>query len=68
MAVADAYDAAWYGDAPAKDPVNTDDRPWRTLRGGSYENLPSYCSCTHREPATPADVRLTVGFRCAYGP
>ncbi len=66
--VADAYDAEWYAEAPAKDPVNAAERPWRTLRGGSYSNLPSYCSCTHREPAGPDDVRLTVGFRCAYGP
>lgn len=65
---ADAYDARYYGDAPATDPRNDDDRPWRTLRGGSYMNLASYCTCTHREPATPDDVRLTTGFRCAYPP
>ncbi len=40
--------------------------PWRTLRGGSYANLPSYCTCTHREPAEPERQALTTGFRCAY--
>lgn len=65
---ADAYDARYYGEAPATDPVNTAARPWRTVRGGSYVNLPSYCSCTHREPIGPDEVRLTVGFRCAYPP
>lgn len=39
---------------------------WKTLRGGSFMNLPSYCSCTHREPARPDRVSYTVGFRCAY--
>jgi iron(II)-dependent oxidoreductase len=42
--------------------------PWVTLRGGSYANLPSYCTCRHREPALPDEPRLTVGFRCAYDP
>lgn len=42
------------------------DSAWRTLRGGSYANLPSYCTCTHREPAEPGRQALTVGFRCAY--
>jgi iron(II)-dependent oxidoreductase len=39
--------------------------PWKVLRGGSYENLPSYCTCSHREPARPDMPRLTAGFRCA---
>ena len=39
---------------------------WKTMRGGSFMNLPSYCSCTHREPAKPNRVAYTVGFRCAY--
>jgi formylglycine-generating enzyme required for sulfatase activity len=64
--VADAYDATWYADAPTKDPLNAEPRPWRVIRGGSYSNLPSYCTCTHREPARPADVRLSIGFRCAW--
>ena len=67
---ADSYDARFYGTsaaaAPVKDPVNTAERPWRTVRGGAFVNLPSYCSCTHREPVGPDEARLTVGFRCAY--
>ena len=39
---------------------------WRTLRGGSYANLPSYCRCDHQEAARPSDTRLTTGFRCVY--
>ena len=41
-------------------------KTWRTLRGGSYANLPSYCRCDHYEAALPSDTRLTTGFRCAY--
>jgi len=39
---------------------------WWVLRGGSFSNLPSYCTCTHKELATPADSRLTTGFRCVW--
>lgn len=40
--------------------------PWKVIRGGSYANLPSYATCTHREPARPDEPRLTLGFRCVY--
>jgi len=62
----DSYDAGYYADKHSDNPVN--DRPgtWRTARGGAFDNLPSYCTCTHREPMRPAEPRLTVGFRCAY--
>lgn len=63
---ADTYAPGAYGDGPATDPLEQGPGPWRTLRGGSYANLPSYCTCTHREPARPDQVRLTVGFRCAW--
>jgi iron(II)-dependent oxidoreductase len=65
---ADTYRADAYEAGAATDPVSTVASPWRTLRGGSFLNLPSYCTCTHREPAQPAEVRLTAGFRCAYPP
>jgi len=39
---------------------------WGMLRGGSYMNLPSYCTCTRGEWARPGDARLTAGFRCAW--
>jgi iron(II)-dependent oxidoreductase len=39
---------------------------FRTLRGGSYANLPSYCRCDARSPALPSDTRLTTGIRCVY--
>ncbi len=37
-----------------------------TLRGGSFMNLPSYCTCRHEERARVEEARLTVGFRCAW--
>lgn len=39
---------------------------WRTVRGGSFMNLPSYATCTHREPAEPDRYTYTIGFRCVY--
>ncbi|MFH1467227.1 MAG: SUMF1/EgtB/PvdO family nonheme iron enzyme [Pseudomonadota bacterium] len=60
----------WYSaapdTAPAQDPTGPESGRWKTLRGGSYMNLPSYCTCTHREPARPDRVSFTVGLRCVY--
>jgi formylglycine-generating enzyme required for sulfatase activity len=53
-------------DTPATDPVGPTSGTWKTMRGGAYMNLPSYCSCSHREPARPDRLALTTGFRCAY--
>jgi len=63
---ADWYDRDAYASGPSIDPVGPDTGRWKTIRGGSFSNLPSYSTCTHREPAEPNDVRLTVGFRCVY--
>lgn len=49
-----------------RDPALAEQSPWRVIRGGSYANLPSYATCTHREPARPDEPRLTLGFRCVY--
>lgn len=56
----------WTASGYHRDPTQGADGPWRTLRGGSFMNLPSYATCTHREPAEPARVAFTTGFRCAY--
>jgi formylglycine-generating enzyme required for sulfatase activity len=64
------WTADWYAatpdPGPATDPTGPATGRWKTLRGGSYMNLPSYCTCTHREPARPDLVAFTVGLRCAY--
>lgn len=56
----------WTASGYHRDPAATGDTPWKTLRGGSFMNLPSYCTCTHREPARPDRVAFTTGFRCAW--
>jgi formylglycine-generating enzyme required for sulfatase activity len=63
---ADWYHAEYYQKQEAQDPTGPDSGVWKTLRGGSFMNLPSYCSCTHREPARPDRVAYTTGFRCAF--
>ena len=60
------WTADWYHRDPEEQPVEPEEQRWKTLRGGSFMNLPSYCTCTHREPAAPTKVSLTAGFRCAY--
>ena len=47
-------------------PTGPSDGYWKTYGIGSFMNLPSYCTCTHREPARPTRVAYTTGFRCAY--
>ena len=63
---ADWYHRDAYKTGSTKNPQGPTEGQWKTIRGGSFSNLPSYSTCTHREPASPSDVRLTLGFRCAY--
>ena len=63
---ADWYHANHYQNAASTNPTGPATGTWKTLRGGSFMNLPSYCTCTHREPARPTRVAYTTGFRCAY--
>ena len=59
----------WYhstSDDDPTDPTGPESGTWKVLKGGSFMNLPSYSTCTHREPAAPDRVAFTVGFRCAY--
>ena len=62
----DWYHANHYQTTESTNPTGPSDGYWKTLRGGSFMNLPSYCTCTHREPARPTRVAYTTGFRCAY--
>ena len=62
----DWYDSSYYESSPQTDPTGPESGRWKTMRGGSFMNLPSYCTCTHREPAAPDRVAYTVGFRCVY--
>jgi formylglycine-generating enzyme required for sulfatase activity len=65
---ADSYHREAYRSLPTQDPRNDDATPWRVIRGGSYMNLASYCTTSHREPALPGEPRLSIGIRCAYQP
>jgi formylglycine-generating enzyme required for sulfatase activity len=63
---ADWYHREGHASGGTQDPTGPQGGHWKTLRGGSFVNLPSYATCTHREPAAPDTSRLTAGFRCAY--
>ena len=62
----DWYHRESYKEKESPNPKGPESGTWKTLRGGSFMNLPSYCSCTHREPASPERVAFTIGFRCVY--
>ena len=62
----DWYHREAYTMGTSDNPRGPSEGQWKTIRGGSFSNLPSYSTCTHREPANPSDVRLTLGFRCVY--
>lgn len=64
----DTYRADGYAALSDTEPTSTVATPWRTVRGGSYMNLPSYAGCSHREPVRPSEPRLTIGIRCVYAP
>jgi len=63
---ADWYHRESYQQKETPNPKGPSSGTWKTLRGGSFMNLPSYCSCTHREPARPDRSSFTIGFRCVY--
>ncbi len=56
----------WTSSTYHHDAVGGGDTPWDVIRGGSWINLPSYCTATHREPARPEERRETLGVRCAW--
>ncbi|MEC8192709.1 MAG: SUMF1/EgtB/PvdO family nonheme iron enzyme [Myxococcota bacterium] len=63
---ADWYHRDAHRDPQTDNPAGPKTGVWKTLRGGSFMNLPSYSTCTHREPADPIVPRYTAGFRCVY--
>lgn len=64
------WTADWYGaySAETERPAGPGAGSWKVVRGGSYMNLASYCTCSHREPVRPEEMRLTIGFRCVGSP
>lgn len=56
----------WTSSTYHHDATGGGDSPWTTIRGGSWINLPSYCTATHREPALADEPRETLGIRCAF--
>ena len=57
---ADWYHRSAYAAADTTDPTGPRTGRWKSIRGGSFMNLPSSCTCTHREPAPPEQARLTL--------
>jgi formylglycine-generating enzyme required for sulfatase activity len=63
--VEDAYDPAWYAQAPVQDPLCRLPSTEKVIRGGSMYMAPAWLRTYargHQQPDTAAD---SVGFRCA---
>lgn len=65
--VADWYDAAYYQRSPDRNPKGPDSGQRRSIRGGSWNNIPLFMSASYRLHYPPNFRNYTLGFRCARG-
>ena len=63
---ADWYDVDSYKNSPATDPKGAAEaKPYRVLRGGSWNYLPGGVRVSIRAGSEPSDRNSIIGFRCA---
>jgi len=63
--VADIYNIGYYAVAPLDNPTGPESGAYRVIRGGSWNDEPSYLRTTSRYWYNPENARVSVGFRCA---
>jgi formylglycine-generating enzyme required for sulfatase activity len=62
---ADWFDAAYYRNAPPRDPPGPDAGAQRCIRGGSWKFGDGfYFRCSDRKQASPDHRADHIGFRC----
>jgi len=59
----DYYDSKYYVKGPEKNPVNLDTSKYKVLRGGSWNDLPEYCTSSNRYGDNPDAKSIFYGFR-----
>ncbi|MCK4871783.1 MAG: formylglycine-generating enzyme family protein [Phycisphaerales bacterium] len=59
----DWYDPDYYRRSPAEDPVNTEARTFRVLRGGGWFNWPGACRSASRSGGMPDYLSVLNGLR-----
>lgn len=62
--VADWYSFGYYKDSPDKDPPGPSQGQQRVIRGGSWEDGPSYLRSSFRNKFDPTKRSNSIGFRC----
>jgi formylglycine-generating enzyme required for sulfatase activity len=62
--VNDWYDASYYKNSPSQDPAGLTSGALRTLRSGSWYDVPINIRVSERNAIPPASIVDTVGFRC----
>lgn len=66
---ADWYGQKYYAEASAQNPAGPASGQYRTLRGGSWFDVPPlFLSVSYRSWARPEERSPTIGFRCAKTP
>jgi formylglycine-generating enzyme required for sulfatase activity len=65
--VADWYDAAYYKNAPPRNPRGPSSGERRVVRGGSWLLNPIYLRSANRFNDLPELRHYIIGFRCARG-
>jgi len=61
----DWYAPGDYAAGAVTDPAGPPTGTLRVVRGGSWANIPSFTRASTRQPTTPEDQLMRVGFRCA---
>jgi uncharacterized protein (TIGR02996 family) len=65
----DAWDEAFYARSPSENPICTNDQAmYRTLRGGSWINVPRFCRSAFRYGDSSALGFNYIGFRVYFRP
>lgn len=63
--VSDWYDAAYYADSPARDPIGPETGDFALARGGSWRDGPEGVRAAVRIAIIPDERNDGLGFRCA---
>ncbi len=61
----DWYDKEYYKTSPKINPQNTYKNKFRSLRGGSWDDLPRNCRTSYRYNFSPSNTVIIAGFRLA---
>jgi formylglycine-generating enzyme required for sulfatase activity len=62
--VADWYNALYYRNGPAQDPLGPDSGKQRSVRSSSYKSKSEQIPASTRFSSVPSDHRRDLGFRC----